>query len=477
MSSHDDASNGDGLVELLTSRIVGQSAAIEYIVPYVQMHKAGLGPPDRPAGVFLLLGPTGTGKTRTVEVLAEVLHGSAKSLLKIDCGEFQSDHEVARLIGAPPGYIGHRETKPFLTQDRLTDVTSPECDLALVLFDEIEKAAPALTTLLLGMLDKGTITLGDNTSVNFERSLIFLTSNLGAREMMREIQPRLGFQAADAPAGEISGRLEHIGIAAVRRRFSPEFVNRIDAVITYQPLDERALATIVDHHIEELQRHVFTRLGSRSFEIDVTPAARQLLLDRGSNPEYGARELKRTIHRLLTQPLAALVTSGRIAAASRVVADADASGGLTLVPLDEPSRVEPPAPAKPVVLVLDDNASLLELMSLTLDQKSIAVITASTAAAARGLIAAQKPAAALLDRYLPDGDGLALAIELHTTNPGVATMLMTGMELSSDETAECERFGIPLLRKPFLAEEAVSLIRSTLARAANARLARRSASA
>ena len=477
MSSEEQPTNGgDGLVELLARRIVGQSAAIEFIVPYVQMHKAGLGPPDRPAGIFLLLGPTGTGKTRTVEVLAEVLHGSAKSLLKIDCGEFQSDHEVARLIGAPPGYIGHRETKPSLTQERLTAVTSPECDLALVLFDEIEKAAPALTTLLLGLLDKGTITLGDNTVVDFERTLIFLTSNLGAREMMREIQPRLGFQSGEPATTEIAGRLEHIGTAAVRRRFSPEFVNRIDAVITYQPLDEKALATIVDHHIEELQQHVFTRLGDRSFEIEVTPAARQVLLDRGSNPEFGARELKRTIHRLLTQPLAALVASGRIAPSSRVVADADGAGGVTLVPLDEPSRIERPAPAKPIVLVLDDNTSLLELLELTLGQQSIAVITAATAAAARELIESQKPAAALLDRYVPDGDGLALAIELRSTVPELQTMLMTGMELSPDETAECERFGIPLLRKPFLAEEAVALIRSTLARAGGAGVRRRSVS-
>jgi CheY-like chemotaxis protein len=477
MASHAQNANGDDLVELLTSKIVGQSAAMHYIVPYVQMHKAGLGPPDRPAGVFLLLGPTGTGKTRTVEVLAEVLHGSAKSLLKIDCGEFQSDHEIARLIGAPPGYIGHRETKPSLTQERLTAVTSPDCDLALVLFDEIEKAAPALTTLLLGLLDKGTITLGDNTTVNFERSLIFLTSNLGAREMMREIQPaRLGFQSAEAPAADIAGRLENIGVAAVRRRFSPEFVNRIDAVITYQPLDEKALAAIVHHHIEELQRHVFTRLGDRSFEIEVTPAARQVLLDRGSNPEYGARELKRTIHRLLTQPLAALVASGRIAPGSRVVADADGSGGISLVPLDEPSRIEPPAPTQPAVLVLDDNKSLLELLSISLTQKSIAVLTAATAAEARELIATHKPLAALLDRYLPDGDGLALAIELRETNPGMSIMLMTGMELSPEETAECERFGIPLLRKPFLNDEAVNLIRAGLARASGASLARRSAS-
>jgi ATP-dependent Clp protease ATP-binding subunit ClpA/ActR/RegA family two-component response regulator len=468
MSHEHETPDGDGLVELLKSKIVGQEAAMDFIVPYVQMHKAGLGPPDRPAGVFLLLGPTGTGKTRTVEVLAEVLHGSAKSLLKIDCGEFQSDHEIARLIGAPPGYIGHRETKPMLTQERLRDATSAECDLALVLFDEIEKAAPALTTLLLGMLDKGTITLGDNSTVDFERSLIFLTSNLGAREMMREMQPRLGFQGGDALTADMTDRLESIGVSAVRRRFSPEFVNRIDAVITYQPLDEKALATIVDHHIEELQRHVFTRLGDRSFEIDVTPAARQLLLDRGSNPEYGARELKRTIHRLLTQPLAALVASGRIAPGSRVVADADGAGGVRLTPLAEPSRIERPVRAQPTVLVLDDNESLLELLSIRLIGESIAVVTASTAAQARELIAARRPDAALLDRYLPDGDGLALAIELRSTAPGLSTMLMTGMELSAEERAECERFALPVLRKPFLNDEAVNLIRSSLARASAA---------
>jgi CheY-like chemotaxis protein len=464
-STQSDDSNT--LVELLRSKIVGQAAALQYIVPYVHMHRAGLAPPDRPAGVFLLLGPTGTGKTRTVEALAEVLHGSAKALLKVDCGEFQSDHEVAKLIGAPPGYLGHRETKPVLTQERLATVTSPQCDLALVLFDEIEKAAPTLTTLLLGLLDKGTLTLGDNTTVNFERTLIFLTSNLGAREMMREMQPRLGFQSGEARTSVPTDRIESIGIAAVRRRFSPEFVNRIDAVVTYQPLDDAALATIVDHHIEELQRHVFTRLGERSFEVDVTAAARQLLLGQGANPEYGARELKRTIHRLLTQPLAVLVASGRVVPGSRVVVDVDSAqpDRLSIVPLDEPSRIEIPARAQPTVLVLDDNESLLKLLAERLTDKAITVVTAGTAAQARELFEKQKPDAALLDRYLPDGDGLALAIELRTTSPQTPVVLMTGLDLSPEETAECERVGVPLLRKPFLGDEAVNLIRSSLAHA------------
>ena len=159
------------------------------------MYRAGLGPEGRPAGVFLLLGPTGTGKTRTVEALADALHGNEKNLVRVDCGEFQMEHEIAKLIGAPPGYLGHRETPPMLTQQKLGAVTSEGSHLALVLFDEIEKAAPSMTRLLLGVLDKAVLRLGDNTSVNFERTLIFLTSNLGASAMRKEVLPDFGFGA------------------------------------------------------------------------------------------------------------------------------------------------------------------------------------------------------------------------------------------------------------------------------------------
>ena len=162
------------LVGILGRKIVGQPGAIERIVPYVRMYQAGLTPEGRPIAVFLLLGPTGTGKTRTVEVLAEALHGSAQRYVRVDCGEFQLEHEVAKLIGSPPGYLGHRETVPLLSTQRLAEAITPECDISLVLFDEIEKAAPSLSRLLLGVLDKGRLTLGDNSVVNFEKSLIFL---------------------------------------------------------------------------------------------------------------------------------------------------------------------------------------------------------------------------------------------------------------------------------------------------------------
>ncbi|MBL8139551.1 MAG: ATP-dependent Clp protease ATP-binding subunit [Acidobacteria bacterium] len=311
-SPHDPAPATDvaDLVELLSQKVIGQPSALRFIVPYIEMYQAGLAPDGRPAGIFLLLGPTGTGKTRTVEALAEVLHGTDKHVLKINCGEFQSDHEVAKLIGAPPGYVGHRESPPLLTPERLAGAASTRSDLSLVLFDEIEKAAPALTTLLLGILDRATMRLGDSREVDFTKTLIFLTSNLGAREMMRELGPGMGFRQP-AGARDVSDRLESIALGAVRRRFSPEFVNRIDVVVTYRPLDEDSLATIVTHHIDELQRHVSTRLGDRSFSIQVAPGAREFLQLRGTSQEYGARELRRVIHRFLTQPLAARVAASR----------------------------------------------------------------------------------------------------------------------------------------------------------------------
>jgi ATP-dependent Clp protease ATP-binding subunit ClpA len=321
-------SSGAGdLLEQLMTRVVGQPQALTQIVPYVQMHQAGLSPEGRPAGVFLLLGPTGTGKTRTVEALADVLHGREKHMLKVDCGEFQMEHEVAKLIGAPPGYLGHRETPPMLTQQKLGSVASESCDLALVLFDEIEKAAPSMTRLLMGLLDKAVLRLGDNSTVNFERALIFLTSNLGAREMREHIRPGFGFQAAVNTAGS-THKLHQIGLGAVRRHFAPEFVNRIDTIVTYLPLSEEALADIVDLQIAALELHIENRLGERAFELDVSAAARRFLLEKGTSSEYGARELKRTILRELTQPLAAMVANGEVPA--EAVVSVDHGGGLAL---------------------------------------------------------------------------------------------------------------------------------------------------
>jgi ATP-dependent Clp protease ATP-binding subunit ClpA len=313
----------DGLAAKLNDMLIGQPEAIETILPFIQMHQAGLAPEGRPIGVVLLLGPTGTGKTRTVEALAEVLHGNSKNMVKIDCGEFQMEHEVAKLIGAPPGYLGHRETQPMLSQAKLTSVTSDASDISIVLFDEIEKAAPSMTRLLLGVLDKATLRLGDNSTVNFERSIIFLTSNLGAKSMQRANRPDFGYEAMLPVAEPKDGaKLKSIGVSAVRQKFSPEFVNRIDSVITYKPLTREDCGLILDQILTSFARLIHSRLGCRGFRLQCTTAGRAQLLDSGISVEFGARELKRTVQRNFIQPVAALVAQGQIPPGSTIILDA-----------------------------------------------------------------------------------------------------------------------------------------------------------
>jgi CheY-like chemotaxis protein len=451
----------EDLTAVLSQKVVGQPTATKVIVPYIQMFQAGLAPEGRPVGVFLLLGPTGTGKTKTVEALAEVLHGSEKNVLKVDCGEFQMEHEVAKLIGAPPSYLGHRETQPMLTQQKLNAVTSEKCNLSLVLFDEIEKAAPSMTRLLLGVLDKGVLRLGDNSQVNFEKSLVFLTSNLGAREMMREINPDFGFQSVKGmERDDLTSKLQNIALVAVRKRFSPEFVNRIDCIITYQPLTAESLSAILDHQINDLQNHVNTRLGSRSFTLEVPFESRQWLLKKGTSAEYGARELNRTIHRHLTQPLATLVATGQVLPGSRVRIEVSDDGeGLNLRAAEIKT---PPPPANPTVLLVDDNRDLLHFLERLMADAGWSLLTAESAGEARRLMQENKPDAALLDFMLPDGNGVELGVEFLQVIPNMLVIVMTGTILPAEEEALCEEHNFPVLRKPFLASDVMNQIRTRL---------------
>jgi len=462
------ADAAEDLAAVLSRKVVGQPDATRQIVPYVQMFQAGLAPEGRPVGVFLLLGPTGTGKTKTVEALADTLHGSEKNMLKVDCGEFQLEHEVAKLIGAPPGYLGHRETQPMLTQQRLNASTSEQCELSLVLFDEIEKAAPSLTRLLLGVLDKGILRLGDNTSVNFEKSLVFLTSNLGSREMLREIHPEFGFQSAGAgPRPDLTGKLRGIGMVAVRKRFSPEFINRIDCIITYQPLSLEALSTILDQQIADLQNHVNTRLGERSFTLEVPLETRQFLLERGTSAEYGARELKRTIHRYLTQPLATLVATNQVPPGARVLAGvAESREALDISVLRHAGVAEPAT--QPTVLLVDANRALLRFLERLMADAGWNLVTAESATEARRAFEQHEPDAVLLDYMLPDGNGVELGVEFLRAVPHMLAIVMTGTILPQEEEALCEEHNFPVLRKPFLASDLMNLIRSRLSSAGGA---------
>src|SRR5579859_645009 len=220
-------------------RIVGQDAAVEKVVEIYQMFLAGLNPPGRPVGNLLFLGPTGSGKTRVVESMAEVLFGDPRACIKVDCAEFQHSHEIAKLIGSPPGYLGHRETHPLLTQEALNQWHTDKLKLSILLFDEIEKASDALWQLLLGILDKATLTLGDNRRVDLSQCIIIMTSNLGAGEMNELMNGGLGFATSQKPEQldpKLDEKITRTAQEAARRKFSPEFMNRIDKIVVFKTL-------------------------------------------------------------------------------------------------------------------------------------------------------------------------------------------------------------------------------------------------
>jgi len=309
--------------------IVGQQEAIHEIVGMYQMFLTSMNPPDRPIGNFLFLGPTGSGKTRIVEATAESLAGDARAMIKIDCAEFQHSHEIAKLIGSPPGYLGHRETHPLLSQEMLDQYHTDDFRVSFVLFDEIEKASDALWNLLLGILDKATLTLGDNRKVDFSRAMVFLTSNLGAAEMGSVLNPKMGFgaQLESAPTSlddRLTSKIQRSGIEAARRKFTPEFVNRLDKIVVFRPLGHDELHEILNIELRFVQDRIFTSGDpERAFVFRVTDPAKQYLLAQGTDMKYGARHLKRALDRLLVQPLSNLIATDQIGSGDLICIDCD----------------------------------------------------------------------------------------------------------------------------------------------------------
>ncbi len=279
-----------------------------------QVFLAGMNPPNRPIGTMLFLGPTGSGKTRVIEAASEVLFADPNGVVKIDCAEFQHSHEIAKLIGSPPGYLGHRETSPMLTQENLDRMHNEELKLTLVLFDEIEKASDALWQLLLGILDKATLTLGDNRRVDFSRCMVILTSNLGAREMSELISGGIGFapgKGGKSPDNEVDQKIYRTAVEAARRKFSPEFMNRIDKVVVFRSLKEHHLRAILDLELQAVQDRIMMSAGTK-FVFQCSDTAKDMLLQEGIDYKYGARHLKRAIERFLVYPLSNLVATGQI---------------------------------------------------------------------------------------------------------------------------------------------------------------------
>jgi ATP-dependent Clp protease ATP-binding subunit ClpB len=306
--------------------VVGQEEAIQKILDLYQMYVTGMTSPGRPIGNILFMGPTGSGKTRLVEATAESLFGDAAPIVKINCAEYQHSHEVAKLIGSPPGYLGHRETHPFLSQEVLNKYHTETLKITLVLFDEIEKASDALWNLLLGILDKGTLTLGDGRQVDFSKCLIFMTSNLGATEMQNLVQPRWGFSSADAAddgaAAQMTRKLSAAGTAAARKKFTPEFINRLDAMVVFQPLGEAELRQIAEIELRRVQQRIFNS-GADPFVFQLTESAVDQVLAEGTDPRYGARHLRRAIDRLLVQPISNLLASDQVRRGDCLKIDSD----------------------------------------------------------------------------------------------------------------------------------------------------------
>jgi ATP-dependent Clp protease ATP-binding subunit ClpB len=307
----------------MRAKIVGQEEGVQALVDLYQVFCAGLNSPGRPVGNLLFLGPTGSGKTRIVEAAAEILFGDTRGVIKVDCAEFQHSHEIAKLIGSPPGYLGHRETHPLITQEALAQSHTEKLKLSFLLFDEIEKASDSLWQLLLGMLDKATLTLGDNRRVDLSRTVIFLTSNLGGSEIAELMSGGMGFvQAKDKPATGLDLKVKRAAVEAARRKFSPEFMNRLDKVVVFHPLRSDQLEEVLEIELGQVQKRVLETARGQ-FLFRVTGSGKEFLLREGTDQRYGARHLKRAIERHVVYPLASLLATDQVHLGDLVCIDWD----------------------------------------------------------------------------------------------------------------------------------------------------------
>jgi len=369
--------------EQLNARIVGQDRAVQALTGLYQVFVAGMCPARRPIGTMLFLGPTGSGKTRAAEAAAEVLFGDPHALIKIDCAEFQHAHEIAKLIGPPPGYVGHRESAPLLSQENLDRHQTAGNRLSIVLFDEIEKASEALWQLLLGVLDRATLTLGDNQRVDFTRTMVIMTSNLGAQEMAAAATSGLGFSvsAPEKDASQLNDRLHRAGLDAARRRFSPEFMNRLDKVVVFQSLTSDQLARILDIELKVVQDRLLSAAATK-FLFECTAAVKAHLLIEGLDARYGARHLKRTIEQRLVLPLSSLAASGQVDHGDVIEVDIDDEDGELLFAKQSTGALLPMRPVLAADVPSKNAASALSAE----DEELATRVAVVTAAALTGVI-------------------------------------------------------------------------------------------
>ena len=309
--AEDEASRLLRMEEALRKRVIGQDEAVRAVSEAIRTARAGLKEPRRPIGVFLFVGTTGTGKTELAKALAEFLFDDENRLIRIDMSEYMEKHSVSRLIGAPPGYIGHEEEGQLTGPVR----TNP---YSVVLFDDVEKAHADVFDIFLQIFDDGRLTDAHGRRVSFSETVIILTSNLGAAE--GSVRP-IGLRPARAAEEEAKGDQETYRqriMTAVRGALRPELLNRIQQIVFFYPLGEASLRQIIDKFLGALRQ----RLSDRRVDVELTEAAYDLLMQEGFHPRFGAREIERAIDRLVVQPLGKALLEGRFAEGTMVRVDA-----------------------------------------------------------------------------------------------------------------------------------------------------------
>lgn len=327
----------------LLSKIIGQERAIKqvvngYIPTTVNMQREG-----KPLGVYLFLGPTGVGKSETVKQFARFLLGRETAITKIDCTEFKQSHESAKLLGAPPGYVGHGSTPPRLSQRKIDEHQTETKKVNIILFDEIEKADDHLFDVIMSILGDGVLTLGDNSTTDFSRSFIFLTSNLGSHEIRKLLRgDGMGFQKMEKSIEGMDDAIYRVSKKAAEKKWRPEFINRIDKIVVYRPLTEISLRIILNNELRDLQWRIRQspfkgwnvdskepQPERRDVKFQVSTKAKDFLLKEGTSETYGARELNRAIDRFVAIPLASLISSGQVAHGDNVRIDYSEGTELT----------------------------------------------------------------------------------------------------------------------------------------------------
>ena len=319
LDTHKRSKEAQFVFDTLKRKVVGQEEAVRILVDMVESFQAGFTEKDSPAGNALFLGPTGSGKTHTVEMLCKGLFGDEKACIKIDCGEFQHSHEIAKLLGSPPGYLGHRETHPYFTNASVQGYRTADMPFTVILFDEIEKANDALWNLLLGILDKGQVTTGTNELVDLRATIIIMTSNVGSKELAKRVgDGAIGFNTAGEDVNHEEAT--EIAMSAARRKFMPEFLNRLDSVIMFNTLTPENLDEIFTLELNKIRdRIILTSLSI--FDVQVSPSGKKQILLEGYDKKYNARNLKRTMEQYISLPLARLVATGQVINNDIVIVD------------------------------------------------------------------------------------------------------------------------------------------------------------